>query len=226
MIPDTDALDDDAFLFLDTETTGLDTGRHAMIELAYCVGLTGRLGSEVFLIDPYRDGRCPAWSLEAEAIHGVPLTSVRGAPHRWSPVTPAISVAEALRIRPLVVVGSNPMFDLGFVAAALPGGHSLPRVEVLDLRDLFAALHPEELTPEARIGLEFMMRRLTGQPNYEQPHSAAGDVADAQLVFSILRRRFLDAFVASEGHLPLVADLLDFTRSGRALRKLRRGEAV
>jgi hypothetical protein len=36
----------------------------------------------------------------------------------------------------------------------------------------------------------------------------------------------LDAFVASEGHLPLVADLLDFTRSGRALRKLRRGEAV
>jgi hypothetical protein len=118
------------------------------------------------------------------------------------------------------------MFDLGFVGAALPGGHSLPRVEVLDLRDLFAALHPEELTPEARIGLEFMMRRLTGQPNYQQPHSAAGDVADAQLVFSILRRRFLDAFVASEGHLPLVADLLDFTRSGRALRKLRRGEAV
>lgn len=226
MIPDTDALDDDAFLFLDTETTGLDTGRHAMIELAYCVGLTGRLGSEVFLIDPYRDGRCPAWSLEAEAVHGVPLTSVRGSPHRWSPVTPAISVAEALRIRPLVVVGSNPMFDLGFVFAALPAGHPLPRVEVLDLRDLFAALHPEELTPEARIGLEFMMRRLTGQPNYEQPHSAAGDVADAQLVFSILRRRFLDAFVASEGHLPLVADLLDFTRSGRALRKLRRGEAV
>ena len=222
MIPETDALDDDVYLFVDTETTGLEAGRHGMIELAWTIGLTGRNGAERYEIDPWRDGHHPSWSPEAEAVHGVPLPAVRGAPHRWGPVGPALDFLEVVSKPGTIVVGSNPRFDLAFIGAALPGGHTLRDVETIDLQDLFASCYPEELPKSGRIGLEAMVRRLTGSPNYDQAHTAREDILDAQAVFCHLRRAFIASFVAANGHLPLVADLMEACELGRGIRQLTR----
>lgn len=119
------AIDDVAFAFVDTETTGLSPKSGGRVcEIAVLKVRAGKtLESFCRLVDP----GCPI-DFGARMVHGITDEMVAGQP-RFADLADAVEglLADA------VFVGHNANFDLGFLASEFRhAGREMPKVHVLD----------------------------------------------------------------------------------------------
>lgn len=102
-------------VYLDTEGTGLDSGRDAMLEIAI-VDDAGHVLLDSLIAPPAGMTEWP----QAQAIHGITPSMVAGAP---SLTTLAPKIEAAVRGRDVVIY--NAAFDTGFLGALLDSARSV-----------------------------------------------------------------------------------------------------
>lgn len=159
------------YTVFDTETTGLDPARDAIVQIGAVRIFNGRvLAQEVFdqLIDPQRP--IPAAS---HAIHGIDDAMVRGRP----PIEDVLPAFHAF-CADTVLVGHNAAFDMRFLA--LQEGASDVRFDhpVLDTLLLSALLHPGQDSHS----IEAVAKRLG--VTIAARHAALGDALATAEIFA------------------------------------------
>ncbi len=97
------------YLYLDTETTGLNPGVHEVVELSYAVG-----GGEIYtLVLPHTLDHADARALEINRYHE------RGLANQAAWATASDVDLFLQRAQATVLVGANPRFDANFLCARL-----------------------------------------------------------------------------------------------------------
>ncbi len=194
-------LSDLTYVIFDTETTGLDPARDALVQIAAVRGMKGRrIPGETFesLVDPGRP--IPA---AAARVHGLTDETVAGAP---GPI-PVIAAFHHFA-RGAVLVAHNAPFDLAFLRRQ--GGGIRFDHPVLDTVLLSAAVWGEGV-PHT---LDAIAERLEVELPAAMRHTAPGDAAaTADVLFrliGILEARgietFGDAVAAMRRHERLLRD--------------------
>lgn len=170
-----------AYVIFDTETTGLDPSRDALVQIGAVRGMRGRcVAGESFhtLVDPGRP--IPPGS---SRIHGITDADVAGAPG------PVAALAAFHRFaRDAVLVAHNAPFDLAFLRRGAAGSRLEFDHPVLDTVLLSAAVYGEE----AEHTLDAIARRLSVPISAAERHTAQGDARATAAVFF----RLLDILAA------------------------------
>jgi len=165
-------------VFIDTETTGLDSSRHELIEIA--------------IIVVSQDGTKQWWHKRIAPKHiatadPVALEINGYTPDKWADAPTFADIAEVLGIvlDGGVLVGHNVAFDIDFVQRAFKRcNHRVPRLRGVDT----IALVHEHLTPLGCPGLGMdTVRQYLG---WVRPtaHTASTDVYDVYTLYNLLVR--------------------------------------
>lgn len=176
-------------VFLDLETTGLDAGRHEVIEIGAIRVVDGQeQGVVESLVRPV--GPIPP---DAARIHGITPAMVASAPDFRQAVTPLLMMLEGA-----VAVAHNTPFDGGFLAMALEReGMSTPSTPMIDTVVLARTLLP-------RLGshkLDSLCRHLA--VGRDRAHRALGDARALASVFA----RLVEAHLARPAPGPTLGDV-------------------
>jgi DNA polymerase III epsilon subunit-like protein len=178
-------LQDLDFVAIDTETTGLDPQRDALVSLAAIPFVRGVPRPELGCTAIVNPGRpIPA---AAQAIHGIGEAEVRDAPEPARVLPAFFAVCGA---RPLVAHTAH--FDLAVIGrAARAAGLGGPRGPVLDVGLLAHALFPSWWD----LSLEGLGRLVEIEPVAR--HTADGDAITAGLIFLRMAPRLADRGVTT-----------------------------
>jgi DNA polymerase-3 subunit epsilon len=159
------------FVAIDTETTGLDVRRDALVALAAVPFTGGRMSADAAYTRLVNPGRpIPE---EARAIHGIADADVRGAP------TPAEALPAFLEMcQARVIVAHTAAFDLAVInRAARQAGLAVLDGSALDIEALANALFPSWWD----LSLEGLGRLL--EVETIDRHTARGDAIVAGAIF-------------------------------------------
>ena len=153
---------------VDCETTGLDPGQDALLQLAACVVIPGGRRTWSTLVDPGRPVR-----LQIQRLTGITPERLAGAPG------PAEALA-AFRafVGDLPLVAHNAAFDTAFIQAGLERAH-LPALsqEIYDTLELARLVEP--VAPSHKLGDLIARRGLA----LERAHDALADAVAAADLF-------------------------------------------
>lgn len=160
------------FMFLDLETTGLESEVDQITEVAWKF-----LGEELRSYIVKHDRIPGEWSLKkTDYIQRILLSNQK---EDFTQVMGWLSYDIRKKVSPVYLVGANPAFDHSFLAKAGVRGYHyrLIDVEVMAMQALHLIEPP---------GLKDCLKML-GLPENNAAHTASGDVLAVEMVFKHLR---------------------------------------
>jgi len=182
------------FLFLDTETGGLDARVHSLLSLGLVVGDGSRIANTLEILvkhEPY-----------VVSGGGMKVNRIDLARHDAQALAPAQALAVLdifldqhfpHRCQPVILAGHNVGFDLAFLKAFLEGqGHALePRFShrVVDTHSLAAGLRDAGRLPLANLSSTALFDHFGIQVPEDRRHTALGDaLATFELYWKLVER--------------------------------------
>lgn len=168
-------------IYLDTETTGLDSSVHEIIEVAV-------VREEVEYPYTHPGTVTLSWCRKVAPQHietaSPEALKVNGyTPEAWADAVPFSTVAEELvaHLKGGTIIGHNPKFDTGFITAELKRAGVEPRISHRTIDTTTAAYMAWGLDGKLKLSLDNLRKHL-GLPS-EGAHTALQDALDCREVF-------------------------------------------
>lgn len=171
---------------VDTETTGLDPTRHAIIEIAASIVVQGEVAAEWSTLVFPRVG-CDV-DPDAMTVNGIDLNNFTIGLSADYAISEFLRVCQQFEGR-FIWLGHNAWFDLRFVYhAALFGGFNLSRLHgMIDTKALALPLVESGIIPDTHFGT---LRTWAGLPG-KTAHRALADVRDTLTIYNKLKKEGL-----------------------------------